>query len=55
MPFDYHPHVTVAHDVSEARMDSAERKLASYDAAFPVSSMGLYEHDATASGNYGKS
>jgi hypothetical protein len=28
-------------------MDSAESKLAGYDAAFRVSSMGLYEHDAT--------
>ena len=47
LEFDFHPHVTVAHDVSEASMDSAESKLADYDAAFLVSSMGLYEHDAT--------
>jgi 2'-5' RNA ligase len=47
LEFDFHPHVTVAHDVSEASMDSAECKLADYDASFRVSSMGLYEHDAT--------
>lgn len=47
LEFDFHPHVTVAHDVSEASMDSAESKLAGYDAAFLVSSMGLYEHDET--------
>jgi 2'-5' RNA ligase len=47
LEFGFHPHVTVAHDVSEASMDSAESKLADYDAAFRVSSMGLYEHDET--------
>ena len=47
LEFGFHPHVTVAHDVSAASMDSAESKLADYDAAFRVSSMGLYEHDET--------
>ncbi|MFD1212467.1 2'-5' RNA ligase family protein [Arthrobacter sp. GCM10027362] len=47
LEFDYHPHVTVAHDVSQASMDSAEDKLADYAATFTVNSMGLYEHDRT--------
>jgi 2'-5' RNA ligase len=45
LEFDFHPHVTVAHDVSHASMDAAEAKLADYAATFTVSSMGLYEHD----------
>ncbi|NKX52101.1 2'-5' RNA ligase family protein, partial [Arthrobacter deserti] len=47
MEFDFHPHVTVAHDVSQTSMDAAELKLADYAASFTVSSMGLYEHDRT--------
>lgn len=45
LPFPYHPHVTVAHDVSSASMDSALTRLADYEASFRVDSMGLYEHD----------
>ncbi len=44
LAFDFFPHVTVAHDVSDAGMDEAERKLASFEASFEVQSMGLYEH-----------
>jgi 2'-5' RNA ligase len=47
LEFDFHPHITVAHDVSDAGMDAAENKLADYDASFTVSSMGLYEHDSS--------
>ena len=47
LEFDFHPHVTVAHDVSAAGMDAAASELAGYDAAFTVRSMGLYEHDET--------
>jgi 2'-5' RNA ligase len=47
LEFDFHPHITVAHDVSDAGMDAAENKLADYDASFAVSSMGLYEHDSS--------
>jgi 2'-5' RNA ligase len=45
LEFDFHPHVTVAHDVSQASMDSAEAELADYAASFTVTGMGLYEHD----------
>jgi 2'-5' RNA ligase len=47
LPFGYHPHVTVAQDVSETSMDAAEVKLRDYEATFPVRTMGLYEHDKT--------
>lgn len=42
--FDYHPHVTVAHDVPDEALDRAERELAGYDARFPVWGFSLYEH-----------
>jgi 2'-5' RNA ligase len=45
LPFAYHPHVTVAHDVAPESLDEAETALKDYRATFPVTSMGLYEHD----------
>ncbi|WP_051388607.1 2'-5' RNA ligase family protein [Arthrobacter sp. 35W] len=47
LPFDYHPHITVAHDISEEGMDEAQEKLKDFRAEFTVSSMGLYEHDSS--------
>ncbi|WP_045730142.1 2'-5' RNA ligase family protein [Pseudarthrobacter chlorophenolicus] len=46
LPFAFHPHVTIAHDVSPESLDEAETVLKDYKATFPVVSMGLYEHDA---------
>ncbi|MGX5714469.1 2'-5' RNA ligase family protein [Arthrobacter sp. MAHUQ-56] len=46
LPFAYHPHVTIAHDVAPQSLDEAETVLKTYKATFPVVSMGLYEHDA---------
>lgn len=46
LPFAYHPHVTIAHDVAPESLDEAETVLEDYRATFPVVSMGLYEHDA---------
>jgi 2'-5' RNA ligase len=46
LPFAYHPHVTIAHDVAPESLDEAETVLKNYSATFPVVSMGLYEHDA---------
>lgn len=46
LPFPYHPHVTVAHDLPPGQLDEAQKALRSYKEAFPVASMGLYEHDA---------
>lgn len=44
--FYYHPHVTVAHHVTEEAMDQAFRELASYECSFEVGAFRLYEHGA---------
>lgn len=41
--FPYHPHVTVAHAISEAAMDRAYAELADYEASWTCGSFGLYE------------
>lgn len=41
--FNYHPHVTVAHDLPEALLDRAFAELANYQATFDVASFGLFE------------
>lgn len=41
--FPYHPHVTVAHEVSEEQLDRAFEDLASYDARFKVWGFSLFE------------
>lgn len=46
LDFPYHPHVTVAHDTSEAEMDRAFDELADYEAAFDVDAFSLYRHGA---------
>jgi 2'-5' RNA ligase len=43
--FPYHPHVTVAHDVSEESLDLAYDTLRDFDARFTVSTFSLYVHD----------
>jgi 2'-5' RNA ligase len=42
--FPYHPHVTVAHNLSDEALDVAFAELSDYEAAFPVTAFGLYEH-----------
>ncbi len=44
--FPYHPHVTVAHHLSEARLEQAFVELERYDAAFDVREMWMYLHEA---------
>jgi 2'-5' RNA ligase len=44
--FPYHPHVTVAHDVSAELLDTAFAELASYDARFEVWGFSLFEKGA---------
>jgi 2'-5' RNA ligase len=44
--FNYHPHVTVAHDVPDEVLDRAYDELSDYDARFAVLGFGLYEHGA---------
>jgi 2'-5' RNA ligase len=41
--FPYHPHVTVAHEVSEEHLDRAFDELASYDARFRVWGFTMFE------------
>lgn len=41
--FEYHPHVTVAHDLPEATLVVAQRTLADYEAAFTADAITLYE------------
>lgn len=42
--FNYHPHVTVAHDVPSASLDRAFTELAEFDALYEVSSVQVFEH-----------
>jgi 2'-5' RNA ligase len=42
--FDYHPHVTVAHDLPDDVLDAAAQELADYSAAFDVHQFTRYEH-----------
>lgn len=42
--FNYHPHVTVAHNVPDDALDRAYTELAHYEAAFRVTGFQVYEH-----------
>lgn len=44
--FNYHPHVTVAHDLTAAALDRAFAELADFEAQFTVDAMHLYEFGA---------
>ncbi len=44
LPFPYHPHVTVAHHLSETALDHAYESLKDFDAAFDVTQFHLYVH-----------
>jgi len=43
--FPYHPHVTVAHHLSEGLLEQAFVELERYDAAFAATEMWMYLHD----------
>lgn len=43
--FNYHPHVTVAHELADDVLDKAFEELADFEAAFDVPAFRLYEHD----------
>ncbi len=45
LSFAYHPHVTVAHDLSEPALDDAVAALSTYEAHFTVRCFTLYEQD----------
>lgn len=42
--FNYHPHVTVAHELPDAALDRAFTQMTGFDAAFDVTAIWLYEH-----------
>ncbi|GAB2457063.1 2'-5' RNA ligase family protein [Xylanimonas ulmi] len=42
--FNYHPHVTVAHEVPDDALDRAFERMTGFDAAFDVTALHLYEH-----------
>ncbi len=44
LSFAYHPHVTVAHHLSDEALDRACTELSAYRASFEVTSFRLYEH-----------
>jgi 2'-5' RNA ligase len=44
LTFPYHPHVTVAHHLSERALDRAYDALAGFDGAFDVAEFHLYVH-----------
>ncbi|MEO6822116.1 MAG: 2'-5' RNA ligase family protein [Candidatus Nanopelagicales bacterium] len=43
--FPYHPHVTLAHDVTDDALDRVYHELSGFEARFAVDSFRLYEHD----------
>lgn len=43
--FPYHPHVTVAHDVSAEQLDAVFADLAGFEAEFVVGGFTLFDHD----------
>jgi 2'-5' RNA ligase len=44
--FPYHPHVTIAHHLPEASLEQAFVELQRFEAAFDVTEMWVYLHDA---------
>lgn len=42
--FPYHPHVTIAHDLPDHRLDAAETARTGFTARFPVAAFTLYEY-----------
>jgi 2'-5' RNA ligase len=46
LQFPYHPHVTIAHCISEEAMDLAQRELADFTASWTANGFCLYEQDA---------
>ncbi|MEV6597396.1 2'-5' RNA ligase family protein [Actinoplanes sp. NPDC051346] len=49
--FPYHPHVTVAQDVSAEALDAVFDDLAEFEARFDVPAFTLFSHDLSAAGD----
>jgi 2'-5' RNA ligase len=43
--YPYHPHVTIAHDIAEGRLDQAFEELSDFECEFDVDDFQLYVHD----------
>jgi 2'-5' RNA ligase len=48
LTFPYHPHVTIAHHLSDAQLDQAFAELAGFECLFDATEFHLYVHDETA-------
>ena len=48
LQFPFHPHVTVAYELAQDRLDAAYLELAGYDASFDVSGFTVYRQDGPA-------
>ncbi len=48
LAFPYHPHVTIAHDLSDDVLDRAVADLADFECSFDVGDFHLYVHDEAA-------
>ncbi|GAP57085.1 UPF0477 protein BH1439, partial [Arthrobacter sp. Hiyo6] len=55
LPFAFHPHVTIAHDVAPESLDEAETVLKDYRATFQWLAWDFTSTTSTAYGSYGKS
>ncbi len=44
LEFEFHPHLTIAHDLDEAAMARAKAGMADFAADFEVTSIGLYDY-----------
>ncbi len=42
--FPFHPHVTIAHDLDDRRLDAAASASAAFHARFPVAQFALYQY-----------
>lgn len=42
--FNYHPHVTIAHEVGDAALDQAFDEMSDFEAVFDVQVVWMYEH-----------
>jgi len=45
LQFPFHPHVTIAHHLEDARLDRAQEEMKGFRAEFTVSAIDLFEHE----------
>jgi 2'-5' RNA ligase len=47
LPFPFHPHVTIAHHLTDGQLDRAFEELADFECEFDVEDFALYVHDVS--------